>query len=130
MVKIGCRTNLLTNRFFLLNNQKYMRLPTLQYRFEIEREIIERIWADEKFREELISDPREILRRNFSVIIPHRFKVNIMFEEENEMILVIPNENAFLTEELDDDQLDLISGGWTGMPECGSNLSDQENRES
>lgn len=72
-----------------------MRLPSLQYRFDVETEITERFWKDDNFRKKLEDSPNAVLSENFNMIIPSDYKVKVLFEEENEMILVIPNENLF-----------------------------------
>ena len=96
------------------------RFDPLAKRFEIERQLIEKILKDDKFKKELIDNPVGILKKEFDIEIPPQYKITVLEENQNEMIIVLPHDRLSTNIELDENDLDSIAGGWTGMVECGA----------
>ena len=98
----------------------------MNQRKNLEEKLIEKALKDNDFKQRLISDPREVLKEEFNISIPSSINLNVIEEKENEITLVIPNDGFSKSEELNPEELDLISGGgdWdtngTGHPmACG-----------
>ncbi|MDF5733224.1 MAG: NHLP leader peptide family RiPP precursor [Rhizonema sp. PD38] len=86
----------------------------LQSRQEIESQLILKVLKDEAFKQELISNPKAVYARELGQHIPERINIQVLEETSNTLYLVIPRSpaDAEVTEELSEQALEAIAGGW------------------
>jgi hypothetical protein len=75
-------------------------------RAALEEKIIQRAMEDEEFKTLLLKDPHKAIAK-LGVNIPKEMEIKILEETSKTSYLVLP----FVTDELSDDALSLISGG-------------------
>ncbi len=90
-------------------------------RQEIEAEIIKKAWEDDKFRQELLANPKATLTKMFNVDFPEELKFEIHEESPTRMHLVLPAKPDMSgSRELSDNDLEAVSGGTGGgTMKCG-----------
>ena len=91
-----------------------MAVPT---RSEVEAIIADRIAADPAFRDTLLADPRAGLSEIIGFDIPETVHVVLHEESLTQIHLTIPS-----SEELTEEDLDLVAGGgacWSDCNQCG-----------
>lgn len=76
--------------------------------YELNSVIGERVKGKEGLRQEILSDPKAALEKEFNVMIPDNFKVEVHVETPTTLHIILPAENAL---ELTEDQLDQVAGG-------------------
>jgi hypothetical protein len=57
---------------------------------ELQAELLERAKRDAAFRQELVSDPRRVLEREFGVTIPETVRISVLEESPENLYLVLP----------------------------------------
>ncbi len=85
-------------------------METKNIRKEFEAKLIARALKDESFRNELRSDPKTAIEKEFGMKFPDEINIHLVEENENEVCLVIPH-NFSDTNELTDEELESLSGG-------------------
>lgn len=88
-------------------------------RKELKEQIIKKAQSDKDFKEVLVNDPKEAIRR-LGVQLPAEIEVKVVEESPEVVYLVLPVEPGGLT----DDQLGDVAGGAgrnsESVPICGS----------
>ena len=76
----------------------------------VQEQVIARAMKDPAFRQALLSNPRDILAREYHVYLAEEISIRVLEEPPNTFTLVLPAvEEALL--ELSDADLDAVSGG-------------------
>ncbi len=86
-------------------------------RFKFEQKLIQRVWEDENFKEELLSNPQAVYARESGEELPKNIEVEVLQETANKVYLVIPtNPTSAMTdeEELSEEALEAVAGGVFG----------------
>ena len=86
---------------------------------EMQAQLIERATRDPEFRRELIDDPRAVIQREFGIDVPDSVDIRVVEESPTTSYLVLPAVQAATGQELSDEDLEAVAGGWTGEG-CGS----------
>ena len=87
---------------------------------DLQSQLIERATRDQGFREELIRDPRGVIGREMGVEIPPTVEIRVVEETPTASYLVLPPIPATAGQQLSDEDLEAVAGGWTGNtdPAC------------
>ncbi|MBO3458668.1 NHLP leader peptide family RiPP precursor [Aetokthonos hydrillicola Thurmond2011] len=82
-------------------------------RKDFEATIIAKAWKDEAYKQELLSNPKAVIEREFGVTFPAEVQVNVKVEDPNNLYFVLPTEPNFsnLEVELTHEQLEAAAGG-------------------
>jgi hypothetical protein len=83
-------------------------------RNDLEARLVARAWQEDEFKQELLSNPRAALKREFgdNISIPESTDIRVVEETGNTFCLVIPKKPNMDTEELSEEQLEAVAGGW------------------
>lgn len=81
-------------------------------RLERDQQVLSRALGDADFRKELIESPHASLSSLYGVAIPGNADVRVFEESSNSHYVVIPPDMTQLSEELTDEQLEAVAGGW------------------
>lgn len=73
-------------------------------------------WVDSGFRRVLIAEPKKAIEALIGGELPENVKINILEEQPGAINLVLPAKIE--EEELSDDQLDSVAGGFCKWPSC------------
>ncbi|SMD07424.1 NHLP leader peptide family RiPP precursor [Rhizobium sp. RU36D] len=84
-----------------------MTEQAIDQRAAFEGAIRQKAATDPAFRAELSDNPAEALKSAFGLDIPASFTLRVVNEQPGELVLVLPSP----TRELNDDELDSVSGG-------------------
>jgi hypothetical protein len=76
-------------------------------RSELQTEVIKKVMSDEKFRAEVMKDPKVAISKAFNMTIPESLNVKVVEEDPDTIAIVVPK----ITNELSDSELDSIAGG-------------------
>jgi Nitrile hydratase, alpha chain len=85
----------------------------LQMRQELEAKFIAKAWEDEKFKQDLINDPKGTYAKAMGAPLPANIEVRVLEETPTTYYLVIPA-NPEVSEELSDEALEAVAGGYVG----------------
>ena len=81
-------------------------------RKQIEEALVARAENDEAFRRSLLSNPRDILAKDFGITIPPSVRLNVVEESTSNLYLVLPVRAAAANSgELTDRELEAVAGG-------------------
>ena len=85
----------------------------LNKRIELEKALISQAWSNPAFKEQLISNPRQVFSQILGSEIPDTLDINVVEESGNSFTLVIPPtpEEEQASEELTDEALEAVAGG-------------------
>lgn len=79
---------------------------------DFELDIIVKAWRDEKFRQNLLKDPKKAIEKEFNIQVPEDMTISVHEESENSLHLIVPSlPPHFTTEDLSDDELKEVIGG-------------------
>lgn len=81
-------------------------------RLERDEQVLDRALADPGFRKELIESPHASLSSLYGVTIPENADVQVFEETADSHYVVIPPDVSRMSEELTDEQLEAVAGGW------------------
>jgi len=87
-------------------------------KIEIQQTIIDKVMADEKLRSELINEPKSVISKLLNVKIPDKFKI-LIHEDSSETIHIVLPPKGIMTDELNNNELDSVSGGNAGFAHMG-----------
>jgi hypothetical protein len=73
--------------------------------------VVAKAWKDEKFKKELMSNPKALLNREFGVEIPDNVNVKVVEENANNLYIILPMKPQ-AGGELTDEQLEAVAGGF------------------
>jgi len=82
-----------------------------QTRQDIEARIIAKAWKDEAYKQELLSNPKAIIEREFGVEFPADVNVQVLEENPTSLHFVLPISPVSIAQELSQEQLEAIAGG-------------------
>jgi hypothetical protein len=86
-------------------------------RFELEQKLIERAWEDEKFKQELLSNPKAVFEKESGQELPKDIEIEVIQETDNKAYLVLPINPvpaAKTEEEISEEALEAVAGGVSG----------------
>jgi len=87
-------------------------------RKDIEADITAKAWKDDVYKQELFSNSKAVIEREFSVQLPAEMSVQVLEENPNTLYFVLPvrpNSPKELTEE----ELEAVAGGEINIPGFG-----------
>ena len=76
--------------------------------------VIERATRDPQFRQELLRDPTKTVELELGVRIPDGTEIRVVEETPSRLYLVLPPRSMATGQELSDQDLEQVAGGWTG----------------
>jgi hypothetical protein len=82
-------------------------------RKEYEDKLIARAMKDPDFRKDLLSNPKEVVEREFGIKLPPNVHLKAVEESENHLYLVLPPMAAANQRALSDDELLVAAAGRT-----------------
>lgn len=80
-------------------------------RKDIETHIIAQAWKDDAYKQELLSNSKAVIEREFGVKLPEQLNVRVMEEDTTNLYFVLPARPDLSNAELSEDQLEAIAGG-------------------
>lgn len=99
-----------------------------QTRKDIETRIITNAWKDESYKQELLSNPKAVIEKEFGIKIADNIDVQILEENSSSVYFVLPMKPTAVAQELSEEDLETVAGGgtpaltlaipaaiWTGM---------------
>ncbi len=81
-------------------------------RIERDKHVLDRALADPGFRRNIVERPHQSLSDLYGVTIPESADVRVFVETDQSHYVVIPPDMASISEELTDEQLEAVAGGW------------------
>ena len=92
-------------------------MPTFQElyiakRIEREQQVLSRVLSDPAIRTELLENPKTTLESIYGVSFPDGADVRVLEEQIGSHYVVLPANLVEAGEELSDEQLEAVAGGW------------------
>jgi len=86
---------------------------SINTRFEFEQKLIHKAWEDEKFKQELLINPKAVFERESGQEIPKHLEIQVIQETANNVYLVLPKNpvSSVAEGELNEEALEAIAGG-------------------
>jgi len=82
-------------------------------RQDFEAEIIKKAWENDKFRQELLDNPKAVLSKMYDITLPENLTLEIHVESPTTMHLILPAKpGSDKGDELSDSDLDAVAGGF------------------
>jgi hypothetical protein len=81
-------------------------------RTEVERRLVQRSLEDEDFRRRLLADPKAVVEEELATRLPEEVQVRVVEETADTIYLVLPSASSLGGEELSDQELEAVAGGW------------------
>jgi Nitrile hydratase, alpha chain len=83
-----------------------------QSRAEFEADLIAKAWQDDKFKQQLINNPKAAFEEKIGKKAPDNLKVTVLEETPTQLYFVLPVKPQLeASEELSDEALDAVAGG-------------------
>ncbi|MBD2243787.1 NHLP leader peptide family RiPP precursor [Nostoc sp. FACHB-888] len=82
-------------------------------RKDIEAHIIAQAWKNEVYKQELLSNSKAVIAREFNVQLPAEVNVRVLEENPTTLYFVLPIRPNLSGSELSDAQLEAVAGGVT-----------------
>lgn len=67
-------------------------MPENKTRQEFEADLVAKAWKDKAFKQELLSNPKATLTKEFGTPIPNNIEVRVLEENPNTLYIVLPVE--------------------------------------
>lgn len=80
-------------------------------------QVIDRATRDPQFRQDLQRDPARTVEREFGVRIPKSIELRVVEETPSTLYLVLPPKSIATGEEISDQDLEQVAGGWSAHTE-------------
>jgi hypothetical protein len=77
----------------------------------IQEKILERAIKDERFRQEVLTNPRAVLAREYNVHVPEMVSIRVVEDAVDTLTIVLPPRQEAM-QELSDAELEAVSGGF------------------
>jgi hypothetical protein len=88
-----------------------------QSRNELEAKIIAKAWQDERFKQELLSNPKAVFSEELGQSLPDEVEIRVIQENPTTLYLVLPMKPVVTNgEELSEEQLESVAGGFCVIP--------------
>jgi hypothetical protein len=81
----------------------------------VQEQILERAIKDESFRQEVLTNPRGVLAREYNIHVPETISIRVVEDTADTLTIVVPSKQEAL-QELSDAELEAASGGWIRPP--------------
>lgn len=65
---------------------------------ELKNQIIERAWADDYFKHQLLTDPKAAIRDAFGVDVPDHIEIEVLEENSEKYYLVLPQKSISIAQ--------------------------------
>ena len=82
-----------------------------QTRRDIEARIIATAWKDDAYKQELLTNPKAVIEREFEAQLPAEVNVQVIEENPTSLCFVLPMRPEIPGQELDESELEAIAGG-------------------
>jgi hypothetical protein len=82
-----------------------------QSRRDIEARIIANAWKDEAYKQELLTNPKAVIEREFGVQLPEEVNVQVLEENSTSLYFVLPMLPVMPGSELNQEELEAVAGG-------------------
>lgn len=76
----------------------------------VQEQVLERALKDEGFRQEVLTNPRAVLAREYNVHIPDSVSIRVVEDTANTLTIALPPKQESV-QELTDAELEAVSGG-------------------
>ncbi len=86
---------------------------TPRTRQDIEAHMIAQAWKDDAYKQELLSNPKAVIGREFGVLLPEKMTIQVLEENPNTLYFVLPVRPDLSSTELSEEQLEAVAGGAT-----------------
>jgi Nitrile hydratase, alpha chain len=86
----------------------------------VTRQVIERATRDSQFRQELLRDPAKTVEQELGVSIPKSIELRVVEETSSMLYLVLPPQPVAAGQELSDQELEQVAGGWSEGVDWGA----------
>jgi hypothetical protein len=90
-----------------------------QERIEFERQLIERAWKDNEFREALRTNAKQVLAEEFGTHLPEGLELEVLEETPNKAYFVLPVD-PMAAVELSEEELEVVAGGVDEVSICSA----------
>ncbi len=82
-------------------------------RQEFEADLVAKAWKDEAFKQELLSNPKATISKEFGTPIPDNIEVRVLEENPQTLYIVLPMKPADIQGEgeLSEEALETVAGG-------------------
>ena len=77
----------------------------------IQEQILERAVKDERFRQEVLTNPKAVLAQEYNVHVPETVSIQVIEETVETLTIVLPPKQEAM-QELSDAELEAVSGGF------------------
>lgn len=89
--------------------------------FTVQDQVMERSVKDEAFRQQVLSNPRQVLAEEYGVNIPANVSIQIVEDTPNSVHLVLPPKAQIgRMQELSDGELEAVAGGMWSIKVYGT----------
>jgi dihydroorotate dehydrogenase len=82
-----------------------------QTRQDIEARIIAKAWKDEAYKQELLTNPKAVIEREFGVEFPADVNVQVLEENPTSLHFVLPISPVAIAQELSEEELLALAAG-------------------
>ncbi len=76
----------------------------------VQEQVMERALKDEAFRQEMLSNPRAVLAREYSMQIPETVNIRVLEDSAETLTIALPPRQEAV-QELSDAELEAVAGG-------------------